>query len=362
MKILRYCILPVCALLLLLRMTVSVAAEETEHEYSSVLMEAQSGMCLGGTEPERILPAGSQTKLMTVYLTAEAIGAGRLAADETVTVSPSAEGTPGATVWLQAGEQMTVEDLLKAVIIGNANDACIALACRLSGSEQQFVMDMNAAAFTLGMRHTGFADCTGLSAENRSTAHDLGLLCRALLQYEELTLLFTTWHDYLRGGATELVSENRLTKKNPDLLGFKAGHGEASGYTLTAAEKRGDMCMIAVVLGCGDEDTRFSDAKALLKTGFTGYYVTTPDFSAEFMHPLRVRHGTADSVLTETGALLSLALPKGERISSTVVMPRWKEAPVQKGDAVGAAAFYCGDTLVSETVLLAAEDVPRRLL
>lgn len=336
------------------------AHADAEQRCSTALIEAQSGMLLQGNDSERILPVGSQAKLMTVYLAADAAAAGRLAIAESVTVSPAAEGAPGATIWLRTGEQMTVGDLLKAVIIGNANDACIALACRLSGSEQQFVMEMNAAAFTLGMRHTRFADCTGLSAENVSTAQELGMLCRALLQYDFLQPYFTTWRDFLRGEETELVNENRLTKGYEGLCGFKAGHGTDSGYTLTLAAEREGLCMIAVVLGGEDQDARFSEAKSLLHAGFTGYYVTTPDFSPEFMQPLKIRHGTADAVLAETGDLLSISLPKGERISTVIVMPKWAEAPVRQGDAVGTAAFYCGDTLISETPLLAAEDVPRR--
>ncbi len=336
-----------------------ITAEDAP-SYSAALIEAQTGMCLAGTAPEQRMPAGSQTKLMTVYLTAEAIASGSLSLDERVTVSPSAEGAAGATVWLLAGEQMTVGDLLKAVITGNANDACIALACRISGTEQQFVMEMNAAAFSLGMRHTAFTDCTGLSAENYSTAQELGLLCRALLQYDFLTPMFTTWRDFLRGGETELVSENRLTKNYKGLLGMKAGHGEASGYTLTLAAERDGLRMIAVILGGSDEDTRFSDAKALLEEGFSGYYVTTPDNPAEFIQPVRVRHGTADAVLIGTGELLSAALPKGEQTGNVTILPKWLEAPVKKGTKIGTAAFYCGDTLIFEMPLLAAEDVPRR--
>ena len=186
------------------------------------------------------------------------------------------------------------------------------------------------------------------------------MLCRALLQYDFLQPYFTTWRDFLRGEETELVNENRLTKGYEGLCGFKAGHGTDSGYTLTLAAEREGLCMIAVVLGGEDQDARFSEAKSLLHAGFTGYYVTTPDFSPEFMQPLKIRHGTADAVLAETGDLLSISLPKGERISTVIVMPKWAEAPVRQGDAVGTAAFYCGDTLISETPLLAAEDVPRR--
>ena len=171
----RGLLLYTAAVLICCLLPLPAAAAETAPVYCTALIEAQTGMCLGGTEPEQRLPVGSQTKLMTVYLTADAISSGRLSLNDMVTVSPSAEGAAGATVWLLAGEQMTVGDLLRAVIIGNANDACIALACRISGTEQQFVMEMNAAAFSLGMRHTSFADCTGLSAENASTPQELGL-------------------------------------------------------------------------------------------------------------------------------------------------------------------------------------------
>lgn len=356
----RGLLLLIAVLLIHIFLPIPAAAEESEQSYSTALIEAQTGMCLNGTAPEQILPIGSQTKLMTVYLTAEAIAAGRLTLDEAVTISPSAEGVEGATVWLRTGEKMKVNDLLKAVIIGNANDACVALACRLSGSEQQFVMEMNAAAFSLEMRHTRFTDCTGLSADNLSTAHELGLLCRALLQYDFLSTSLTTWRDFLRDGETELVSENRFTKSYEGLCGFKAGHGDASGYTLTLGAERNGLCMIAVVLGCDDPDARFDTAKSLLHEGLTGYYVTTPDYSAEFIQPMKVRHGTEEAVIVETGDLISVALRKGEQISSVTVLPRWLDAPVQKNAVIGAAAFYCDDTLICEASLRASESVPRR--
>lgn len=348
-------------LLILMLLPVPVYADaEPEARCGTALLEARSGMLLSGENADLPLPAGSQTKLMTVYLAAEAIAEGRLSLTEAITAPPSAEGAAGATIWLRSGEKMTASDLLKGIIIGNANDACIALACRISGSEANFVADMNAAAFSLDMRSTRFADCTGLSAESVTTAHELGLLCRALLQYPELTPFFTTWRDFLRGDATELVSENRLTRNYEGLRGFKAGHGEASGYTLAIAAERENLCMIAVILGGTDDHQRFSDAKSMLAEGFSGYYVTTPDFSAEFMRPLPVRAGTASSVTAEAEGLLSVAAPKGESISSVLILPKYLEAPVKRGDQIGTAAFYCGDTLLYEAALTAAEDVPRR--
>lgn len=340
---------------------IDAAAEESSaYTYSTALIEAQTGMCIGGTEPDLPLPIGTQTKLMTVLVTAEAAAAGKLTPEELVTVSPAAEGISGATIWLRSGEKMSVTDLLKGVIIGNANDACMALACRISGDEASFVREMNAAAFALGLRSTRFADCTGLSAANISTAHELGMICRALLKYEWLTPVFTTWRDFLRGEGTELVSENRMTRNYEGLRGMKAGHGESSGYTLTAAASREQLTAIAVILGCDDADKRFEDAKALLSEAFSKYYVTTPDLSSEFMMPIPVRHGTAMAVLPETGALLSIAAPKGAELSNAVVLPKYLEAPVHAGDIIGEAAFYCGDTLICEAPLTAAEDIPRR--
>ena len=336
------------------------AAAAEQPRYVSALLEAQTGMLLGGTDADVPVPAGTQTKLMTVYLAAEAMDAGLLSPETLLTVPAAAERYPGATVWLRAGEQMTAGDLLKAVIIGNANDACITLAHALSGTERAFTDDMNAAAFSLGMRQTRFADCTGTSAENVTTAGDLALLCRALLAYDRVMPLFTVYRDTLRNGETELVSENRLTRNYEGLLGMKAGHGDDSGYTLSLAAERDGMRMIAVVLGAADADQRFSDAKKLLSEGFAGFTVMTPDFSAEHLKPVPVRGGTADAVLPETAELIAAAAPKGSRITAAVSLPAYAEAPVRRGQKLGTAAIYCDDTLLYEIPLTAADSVSRR--
>jgi len=341
---------------------IPVSADTDAAPYCTALLEAQTGMLLRGEQSDKIVPAGSQTKLMTVLLTAETVAAGRLTPETEVSVPPSAEGMSGATVWLRAGEHMNVTDLLKAVIIGNANDAALTLACAVSGSEAEFVRDMNGEAFSLGMRSTRFTDCTGISPENITTAYELGLLSRALLSHAWLLPVFSTWRDFLRGDATELVNENRLTRTFEGILGMKAGHGDASGYTLTAAAEQSGMRCIAVVLGCEDPDERFSVGKRLLAAGFSEYTVTTPDFSAEFLRPVTVRRGITAAVIAETAALHAAAVPKDTEFSCIVCLPRYLEAPVRQGDLLGEAAFYCGDTLLYEAPLTAAEDVPRRTL
>ncbi len=331
-----------------------------EDESCTVLMEADSGVVLEGRNYDSICAMGSLAKLMTVYLTAQAMEEGRLTAEHIVMTPAAAQEQDGAVIWLETGDKISVGDLLKAVIIGNANDAAVTLACAISGTEAQFVMDMNSAAFTLGLRNTRFADATGLSAENTSTARDIALLCRALLDYPELTPMFTAWRDFVRDGATELVSENSLTKNYEGLSGFKAGHGDASGYTLAVAAEREGFCCIAVVMGSADENQRFTAGKSLLARGFAGYTVTTPDFSTEFMKPVSVHHGMDAAVLTEPQALYSAAVPKGESISCVVILPKYVEAPVARGDVIGRVAFYCDNTLLYDTALCAAADIRRR--
>lgn len=343
-------------------MQVSADSTEAERERGccTALLEAQTGMLLGGEESDRVMPAGSQTKLMTVLLAAEAVTAGNLTPETLLTAPASAEGAKGASIWLKAGEKMSLTDLLKGVIIGNANDAALTIAFAVAGSEAWFVSEMNAEAFSLGLRNTRFYDCTGTSDGNVTTAYELGLICRALLEYEWLTPLFTTWRDFLRGEATELVNENRLTRTYEGILGMKAGHGDACGYTLTLAAERNSMRCIAVILGGSDPDARFSDAKTLLSSGFSGYTVTTPDFSAEFLKPVTVRHGMASAVLAESASLRAVAVPKRSKMSCVVILPNYIEAPVRAGDALGEIAFYCGDTLLYEAPLTAAADVPHR--
>lgn len=336
------------------------AAENTPSTHAAVLMEAGTGTVLEEKDGDVQLPVGTMAKLMTVWLTAEAVAEGKIAPETPVTAPQAAQEQKGAVIWLTAGEKMSVLDLLRGVIVGNAGDAAVTLAYRLAGSEEAFVRDMNAAAFSLGMRNTRFVDAAGNSPENISTAHDLGLLCCALLKVEWLTPVFTTWRSFLRDGATELVTENTAVRTVEGVLGLKAGHGEESGYTLAlAAEQNGIRC-VAVVLRCEDKNRRFTIGKKLLTRGFTGYSVTTPDFSAEFMQPLRVRHGTQQAVLLHADALRAVAAPNGAALSCTVVLPMYAEAPVRAGQTLGTAAFYCGDTLAFEIPLTAAESVPRR--
>ena len=349
----------VLALVLLYLPEPAAAAEKPCRAYA--LLEARTGQLLLEENSNELLPMGTMAKLMTMLLTAEALESGALSEDTAVTASPAANAQKGASIWLMAGEKMTVGDLLRGMIIGNANDAAVALAEAVSGSEEQFVMDMNARGFELGLRSTVFTCASGLVEEGQvTTAADLGKLCCKLTEYPVLTPYMTTWRTFLRGEQTELVNENTLVRSYEGLLGMKAGHGESTGYTLAAAARREGEIYVAVILGCGEDADRFRIAKTLLSKGFSSYEVTTPAFSGEFLKPLQVLHGTDTALEVEAPGLTGIAVPKGNAgLRTVLVLPEYVEAPVRKGQRLGTAAFYQGDTYLYEVPVTAVSDVPR---
>lgn len=354
-----FCVLCAVVTGLLAVLYVPVGAESAAA--ATVLIEAETGQLLLGENAHTVQPMGTFAKLMTALLTAEAVAAGRCTPETLVTAPNAVSGCKGAVIWLLPGEKMSVGDLLRGLLVGNATDAAITLAAYLSGAPDRFVMDMNARGFELGLRDTVFTDPSGAVADERqvTTAYDLALLCRATLAQPLLYEAMSTWRTFLRGEQTELVNENTLTRTYEGLLGCKAAHGD-SGYSVAAAARRGDDCYIAVVLGADDEHARFSMAKQLLGRGFSGFQRTLPAFSDEFMRPLSVRHGTASAVALTVEGLHGLVLPKSDGEStSVVVLPDYIDAPVRAGQRIGSVAFYSGDTLVYEVPLVAAESVPR---
>lgn len=330
------------------------------HTYASILTEADSGTVLKATNPDTPLPIGTLTKLMTALLTAQAVTVGDLALNTMLSAPPAAQEQKGAVIWLLSGEKMSVEDLLKGLLIGNANDAAVTLAAELAGTESAFTEKMNAAAFSLGMRNTRFADATGLSPDNISTVRDMAILCRAVLQCPFLPPILSTWRTFLRGEQTELVNENTLTRTYEGCLGLKAGHGEPCGYTLCAAAQQGKMRCITVILGCDDEFERFTYAKNLLAIGFSDYHVVTPDFDTEFLRPITVQGGLTGAVSIYADELLCAAVPNGKSLSCVLILPQYVQAPVNAGQRLGEAAFYCEDALIYEVSLRAAVSVPKR--
>ncbi len=354
----RIAILIACGLLCALLPALHVRAEDSAA--ASLLIEARTGAVLSETNADEVLPVGSLAKLMTAYLAAQAMENGGFTKETTLTAGDAVTGIQGAVIWLEAGDTISVDELLMGLLAGNANDAAAVLAVKISGSAPAFVNDMNAAAFDLGMRNTHFTSPQGYDDPMAySTARDMGLLACAVLEYDSLTPYLTTWRTFIRNETVEIVNENTLTRTLDGCRGLKAAHSEAAGQCLTAACERDGMVCVAVVLGCEDEDERFAIAKQLLNTGFRQYKITTPGFSEEFLTPLKVRGGTESAVLLRLSSLPELAVPQSASDLETVmVLPEYMQAPLSAGQQVGTVYFYHGDTLLCSVPIQAADEVP----
>ena len=328
---------------------------------SALLMEKQTGTVLFAQDEHTPREPASVTKIMTLLLVMEAIDSGALSYDDVVTGSAHAAGMGGSQIWLKENEQMTVRDLLKAVCIVSGNDAAVALAEHLAGSEDAFVERMNARAQELGMNDTHFVNCTGLPAAGHLTsACDIALMSRELiLHHPDIRQFTTVWMDSLRGGGSMLVNTNKLIRFYDGATGLKTGSTGSAGYCLSATAEKNGMELIAVVLKGKTSDERFSDAKSLLNYGFSTWSLVTvtPD---EVLPPVPVMlgvRGTVQPVLTSENTLLvEKTLANG--LTKEVALAESVAAPVYAGDTLGQLTVRdaAGNT-VAELPILAGEDV-----
>ena len=328
---------------------------------SALLMEKQTGTVLFAQDEHTPREPASVTKIMTLLLVMEAIDSGALSYDDVVTGSAHAAGMGGSQIWLKENEQMTVRDLLKAVCIVSGNDAAVALAEHLAGSEDAFVERMNARAQELGMNDTHFVNCTGLPAAGHLTsACDIALMSRELiLHHPDIRQFKTVWMDSLRGGESMLVNTNKLIRFYDGATGLKTGSTGSAGYCLSATAEKNGMELIAVVLKGKTSDERFSDAKSLLNYGFSTWSLVTvtPD---EVLPPVPVMlgvRGTVQPVLTSENTLLvEKTLANG--LTKEVALAESVAAPVYAGDTLGQLTVRdaAGNT-VAELPILAGEDV-----
>ncbi len=330
---------------------------------AAILMEKETGEILyAQNEHEKLEPA-SVTKVMTMLLTMEAIDAGKLHYDDIVTVSANAAAMGGSQVYLKEGEQMTVEDMLKAVCVASGNDACVALAEHISGVTELFVEQMNNRAKELGMNDTHFVNCNGLTAEGHLTsAYDIAVMSRELLlHHDDIHRFSTIWMDSIRGGEFQLANTNKLIRFYDGATGLKTGFTSTAGYCISATAERDGMELIAVIMKGETADSRNTDAKALLNYGFSTYALVnvTPD---ESFAPVPVALGTADTVqpqLAEQGS--HLLLPKNQvgDLQQSVVVAESLTAPVEKGQKLGELTVTDGTNALVTIPITAAEAVPR---
>ena len=328
---------------------------------SLILMEANSGAVLYKQNPDEALPPASVTKIMTLLLVMEALEAGTVRLDSTVTVSANAASMGGSQVFLKEGEQMLLEDLLKSVVIASANDAAVALAEYIAGSVDAFVSKMNARAAALGMANTRFENVTGLddTAEAHLTsARDIALMSQALIRHRKILEYSSIWMDSIRDGAFGLTNTNRLVRFYPGCTGLKTGSTSKAGFCVSVTAERDGLSLICVVMGAESRDTRNAIATQALDWGFANYALYRAPAAA--LEPITVTGGIKGSCGVTYGDFCCV-LPKNEIGSVTVkYMPNEGiSAPITVGDEVGRVEFLSGERVIGSLPVTATESLPK---
>ena len=358
------CLLTALLCALALRPVDAAAVELPITSRAALLMEKTTGQILYTQNEHEQLEPASVTKVMTLLLTMEAIDSGTIHYDDVVTVSADAAGMGGSQVFLAEGEQITVEELLKAVCVASGNDAAVALAEKVAGVHELFVEQMNRRAAELGMEDTHFVNCTGLTAEGHVTsAHDIALMSRELILHHPDIRRFTTiWMDTIRNGAFQLANTNKLIRFYDGATGLKTGYTASAGYCISATAERDGMELIAVIMKAPDKDTRTKDAKALLNYGFSTYALVSA-VPQKPLTPVPVAMGTADAVqpIAETeNASVLVERSKAGGLTQTVTLEPQVTAPVAAGQRLGELSVLDGDTVLVTVPLVAQEAVARR--
>lgn len=321
---------------------VNAVTEETVTAPSAILMESSSGKVLFEKNPHEQRPCASITKVMTMLLVCEAIDSGKLSLDDTITASAHAASMGGSDIWLEEGETMSANDMIKATVVASANDAAVALAEHLCGSEEVFVQKMNEKANKLGMKDTVFKNCNGLDEDGHITsAYDVAVMSRELMKHEMIFDYTSIWLDNLRDGKTQIVNTNKLLKTYKGITGLKTGTTNDAGCCMAASATRGDMSLVAVVLGCNSGKERFSDAAALLDYGFANFSVTQLKAPDDLPKTIKVENGMQKNIGIGCDINSSIVLDKnsGSKIVSKIDLPESIEAPVASGQKLGTVTY-----------------------
>ena len=360
LKKMSACIMTVLMLVSVLPVRAAALADTEVKAPSAVLMEAQTGKLLYEKNSHEKRPCASITKVMTLLLVMEALDSGKIKLTDTVTASEHAASMGGSDIWLKAGESMCVDDMLKATVIASANDAAVALAEYVAGSEDEFLQQMNKRAQELGMKDTTFKNCNGLDEDGHVTsAYDVALMSRELIKHKKIFDYSKTWMDSLRSGKTQLVNTNKLLKTYKGITGLKTGTTGKAGSCIAATAVRDGVQLIAVVLGATNTKERFSSASTLLDSGFANWSVTTPALPQEALKPVPVLNGMNSMVETTAKADGSILVPKGKanEIKYNITMNNAITAPVEAGEIVGKITYTLGTEVLKEYNICAKTSV-----
>ncbi len=328
---------------------------------SAVLMEAETGRVLYEQNADEALPPASVTKVMTLLLVMEALEKGSITLDQMLTTSEKAASMGGSQIFLEVGEQMSVEDLLKSVIISSANDAAVVLAEAIAGSEESFVSMMNNRAAELGMKNSHFENTNGLDdtvTNHVTSALDIAIMSRELIRHEKILEYSAIWMDTVRGGEFGLTNTNRLVRFYKGATGLKTGSTSKAGFCISATAKRDGMHLIAVIMGASTRDIRNAEATKLLDWGFANFSLYTYDPCDMKEIPLR---GAKLTSLPCRAEGISILVPKGStgKVSAEIVLPEGVDAPVMQGEPVGKVTFSMNGEVIGETNILSSASAER---
>lgn len=372
----------ICTLILLLTIVVNSSAimgvesagnTITTTARSYALMEAGSGKILLDYNMDEQMPLASVTKVMTLLLIYDAVDAGKITWDDKVTISEHAAGMGGSQAFMEPGEEQTVRDLVKCIGIASANDAAVAMAEYIGGSEQQFVDMMNKKAADLGMENTVFKNACGLHVDGHvSSAKDVALMSRELItKYPDITKIMTVWMDKIihrtRRGESEfgLTNTNKMLKWYNGITGLKTGYTPEAKHCVSATATRDGMDLIAVILGSSDGKVRFREAAELLDYGFANYMVKTGPEVGEVLGSMPVKKGEQDTVDLTIEESMSFVVPKSNTTSEVTYEVAYEDnvvAPIYKGQKLGTITYSLEGNVVGEANLVAANNVGKAKL
>ena len=328
---------------------------------AAVLIDLSSGMVLYEKEADTPMPIASITKVMTLLLTFEAIDAGKVSLQDTVPVSGHAYNMGGSQIWLEPGETFTLDEMIKAICVSSANDAAVAVAEFIGGSEPAFAELMNQKAAELGMVNTTFKNACGLDeAGHLSTARDVAIMSREmLLKHPQITDYTTIWMDTLRDGQTQLLNTNKLLKRYQGITGLKTGTTSGAGVCISASASRDGLDLLAVVLGAASSAERFDAATALLDYGFANFENVAAPTPENAPASLPVTGGAEETVELQYAAPQKLLVQKGEggALIAELELSEALAAPLAAGQQVGTVTVRSGETVLGSWPVTAAGEV-----
>lgn len=341
--------------------TVFAQEQEEIKVKSSILMCLDNGQVLKEDNAYEHLSPASVTKVMSILLILEAIDSGKIGLDDMVTASENAVSKGGSQIWLEVGEQMSVNDLLKAVIISSANDACTLLGEYVAGSDTAFVDMMNDKVKELGLKDSHFENCTGLDdtvTNHYSCAYDIAVMAKEVMKHDLVKKYSTVWLDNLRNGETELNNTNKLVNTYNGITGLKTGTTSNAGFCLCATATRDGMSLVSVVLGADTSEHRFDKSTELLDYGFANYKIATIKLDEKKLTGVKVKQGISKSIKPVAENTDSVIVDKSaDEFTYEYKMKNEVSAPVKKGDILGEVIIKNGDNQVATVNVVSDRDI-----